>query len=406
MLQFEKAISERDERALEKLLIHEDQTAIQPHEIKALSQLVSSIGEVETVALFRPIKTNSYVKPYRVTATSVSVIKKKKNFSYSFHQLKEPLLPGVYPIRVTALSNLFPSQTIVDTPILSPNTLLNIESEMISFKFNPFYESILPFVTIKKENVKTSLTHLILNSPIAIYSQDDVQIEYTFHAPWGNIRSTETNLTSFADLEHISFLTTEQKQQLDTTLKKALLKDDRAFTTTSFKTKIPTIPIMNKDIQRISVTPALNTKNELNGVIVQYEVDDAKKTGLVAHFLFEPSQNQFLLHNLSYYQENHAVFESDEKANQWMRYLTLNPLYLSQENLKALFTVNLQNLLLTTPSTDYSYAFSYAQQRIDSIEVKNAKRVVLNTSYEDDLQLRIDLEKNIDSWMVKKIVKK
>lgn len=404
MSQFEKAISERDERTLQKLLIHEDQTKVQAHEAKALIQLISTLGEVQTVALFRPIKTNSHIKPYRVTAPSVSLIKKRRNMSYAFHQVKEPLIPGVYPVRVTMLSDSFPSSTVVSVPLSSPDTIPEITETTVSFKFNSIFESILPFITVKKQNVQTSLSHLMMNSPISVYAQEPFRVEYTFHAPWGDLHQKESSIEQFTDFINLRFLTVKQQKQLEATLKKALLKDEQAFTTMSFKKKMNRIPIINEDFSLISVIPALNKKNELNGVIAQYYVNDAKKTHLTAHFLFKSSKHHFELHNLSYYQNNHAVFESDEKANKWMRYLTLNPLYLSQEDLKALFNMHLQNALFAEISSEYAYLFNYPQQKIKSIDVKNENRVILHlSSY--NLQLKVDLKKRDYSWEVAEIVK-
>ena len=87
-----------------------------------------------------------------------------------------------------------------------------------------------------------------------------------------------------------------------------------------------------------------------------------------------------------------------------MRYLTLNPLYLSQEDLKALFNMHLQNALFAEISSEYAYLFNYPQQKIKSIDVKNENLVILHlSSY--NLQLKVDLKKRDYSWEVAEIVK-
>lgn len=347
---FFTSLSERDVEQLQKLIVHEDGTAISKTEAKAVIALIENLGEIEVEKFFFPVKNNSLFNLYKMTAKSVSFTSLKAPFSLhlkdaSFHNL----IPGKYTVQVLHKGTLT-SNIDLQVAVTKKNTELpqKLQLRKISLEdSNTFPIQFFNQIKIKMNDSVASLSELAKEKDLSVFNYQIPQYEIIATWPWGEVSSNKKTLVNninISSLPTVSPKKLKEFSQMTVDTLTAIGNDKKLpnYLSEQFKQSLPNtylifpLPIDLSFLEENSIK--VNKKGIANGIGFTTMTADGEHLNIVLGY-DEKKKSWFIqsIINLSSTLNNEEYQNEYDENFQDAFYVTIDLATLSPEQLIFLF---------------------------------------------------------------------
>lgn len=149
---FADALANRDSKTLQKIVMHEDTSAITKKESQAITKLIADLGEVEVEKFFYPVQSNALLPLYKMTAENVSIAPVDAPLQLDDSKMNlSKLVPGKYDVSVN-FEDILKSEKTITLQVTAENTKLN--ADIHYRKVEVFSEEHFPFQAFSNISVE------------------------------------------------------------------------------------------------------------------------------------------------------------------------------------------------------------------------------------------------------------
>lgn len=320
---FADALANRDSKTLQKIVMHEDTSAITKKESQAITKLIADLGEVEVEKFFYPVQSNALLPLYKMTAENVSIAPVDAPLQLDDSKMNlSKLVPGKYDVSVN-FEDILKSEKTITLQVTAENTKLN--ADIHYRKVEVFSEEHFPFqafsnISVEMNGKTTTMEELSKQENFTIFNYKNPKYTIQVDWPWGKTTADKKILVEQIDLTTLPLLSEKQQKDilalLNDTLN-ALRKDqvNKETTTKYFQKNIP--KLKDKEATADSLSLYYLEENNIlmkkDGTLAGLSIysDTANEEVLYAQLTYDKTSKKWFVHTL-----DGEIFEENPKLAQ------------------------------------------------------------------------------------------
>lgn len=364
---FSTSLSERDTDQLQKLIIHQDGSAISKVEAQAVIALIKEIGEIEVEQLFFPVQTNKLLDIYKITAHPVSFAPLEEHFALVLKDTDvKNLIPGKYKLKITHEDTLN-SDFQLNVAVTEKNTVLPQQLHLRKIKLRDNDSFPIQFFNqtrIKMNDTIARLEDIVTDEDLSVFSYQMPQYQIVSTWPWGDISSEKKTLVEDIIIGTLPIVSKEDKKVFSKMLTETL--------TALSENKMPT-KYTSKDFQKNLPILEEVLPSPIKISFIEEQFVTQNKEGLPNGGGFHAMTKDGM--------ELDVVFGYEMKKKEWLIHSLYSPLFSNQEELMNRYDEDFQDALyvendlytLTKPQLKFLFTSLYTTQFMYYPELLSSK---------------------------------